>query len=136
MERIKPRSYDDLKAGINKIIDVAKKEFSEGKYWFMLDENGEGVDEDILDVETEKGTVTTRALLVCRDRGVLTKNPVSKNMSMDTDHFNSIDMGVLESEIPDVIKIIREDGHLYQEEDHDEEFDGEGGNLDYWMFFE
>jgi hypothetical protein len=136
MERMKPRSYDELKARITDIIKEVTKAFPEGKYWLLLDENSEGVEEEDIDVEDKDGNITTRAMLVFRDHGVITKESIGKYTSLSKDHFNATGMKVLESEIPDVIKIIREDGHLYKEEGHDDEIDGEGGNLDYWQFFE
>ena len=124
MERIKPRSYDILKGTIRNMTTEAKKAFPEGKYWLTLVENGGCVAVDNMDIRREDGTIYTRAVLICRDQGKITEN---------VDTYDSFRLCVLESEIPDVVQIMREDGNLFLREEGNEE---DAGNLGYWYFFE
>ena len=134
---MEPRSYDELKAVIRDMKVQAQNEFSKGKYWLTLKENGDGCDTfTIQDGDEEK---SARAVLVCREKGKVTKiikkgglNGKSTGTRTTTGAINVLEIPVLEDEITCILQLMIEDGNLFIEDGDSKE---EAGNIRYWRAF-
>ena len=134
---MKSRSYDELKAEISDMTTEAQKEFLKGKYWFTLEENEDR--KEVFVITDGEEEMVARAVLICREEGkILTKkvktgmNGKSKGTTTTKGAYSVIELPVLESEIPDVIQLMIEDGNLFIEDGDGKE---DAGNLRYWRDF-